>query len=50
MATSGSWDYSLTAANVIDMALENIGVLAAGATVASADQTLALRRLNVIVK
>ena len=50
MATSGSWDYSLTAANVIDMALENIGVLAAGATVASADQTLALRRLNVIAK
>lgn len=50
MATSGSWDYSLTAANIIDMAVENLGVLAAGGTIASADQTLALRRLNVIAK
>jgi len=32
------------------MAVENLGVLAAGATIASADQTLALRRLNVIAK
>ncbi len=50
MATSGSWDFSLTAANIIDMALENLGVLASGATVVAADQTLALRRLNVIAK
>ena len=50
MATSGSWDYSLTAANIIDMAVENLGVLASGGTIVAADQTLALRRLNVIAK
>ena len=50
MATSGSWDYNLTAANVVDMAAENLGILAAGATIATADQTLLLRRLNVIAK
>jgi hypothetical protein len=50
MATSGSWDYSLTAANIIDMAVENLQVLASGGTIVAADQTLALRRLNVIAK
>lgn len=50
MSTSGSWDYSLTAANVIDVAVENLGVLASGGTIVSADQTLALRRLNLIAK
>ena len=50
MATSGSFDYSLTAANIIDMAVENLGVLASGGTIVAADQTLALRRLNVIAK
>ena len=32
------------------MAVENLGVLASGGTIVSADQTLALRRLNVIAK
>lgn len=50
MATSGSYNYSLTAANVCDMAAENLGVLGAGATIATGDQTLLLRRLNVIAK
>jgi hypothetical protein len=50
MATSGSFNFSLSAANVIDMAVENLGVLASGGTIVSADQTLALRRLNVIAK
>lgn len=50
MATSGSWNYSLTAANIIDMAVENLGVLEAGGTIVSAHQILALRRLNVIAK
>lgn len=50
MATSGSWNYSLTAANIIDIAVENLGVLASGATIVTADQTLALRRLNLIAK
>jgi hypothetical protein len=50
VATSNSFDYSLTAANIIDMAVENLGVLASGGTIVAADQTLALRRLNVIAK
>ena len=50
MATSGSWNYSLTAANVIDMAVENLGVLVPGGTIVSAHQTALLRRLNVVAK
>ena len=50
MATSGSFNYSLTAANIIDMAVENLQVLGSGGTIVAADQTLALRRLNVIAK
>jgi len=50
MATSSSWNYSLTAANLIQASLEDLGVITPGATVASADSTLALRRLNLIVK
>lgn len=50
MATSGSFDYSLTAAQVIAASLENLGVIAAGGTVASADSALALIRLNLIAK
>ena len=50
MATSGSYNFSLTAANVCDMAAENLGVLGSGATIATADQTLLLRRLNAIAK
>lgn len=50
MATSGSWDYGRTAAQIITSALENLGVLAAGGTVATADNTTALARLNYIAK
>ena len=50
MATSGSFDYSRTAANLITVALENVGVLAAGGTVASADTATCLTRLNLIAK
>lgn len=50
MATSGSWDYSVTAANIITAALEDINVLEAGETVDSDDSTLALRTLNLLVK
>lgn len=50
MATSGSYNYSVTAANIITAALESIGVLAAGATTATADSDTALRRLNFIAK
>lgn len=50
MATSASYNYSVTAANIIQAALEDIGVIDAGGTVSSADSTLCLRRLNFIVK
>ena len=50
MATSGSWNYSLTAAGIIEMALENLGILAEGGTVSSPQNTMLLRRLNVIAK
>ena len=50
MTTSASWDYSLTAANIITMALEDINVLEAGETVDSDDSTVALRALNALVK
>lgn len=50
MATSGSWDFSLTAAQVIAAAYEDLGMIPPGGTVASADSVMALSRLNLIVK
>ena len=50
MATSGSYDYSLTAAGIINAAYENLGVVEAGVTPATADTTMALARLNMIAK
>jgi len=50
MATSGSTDYSTSAATLIEDALIEIGALAAGETVDSNDQTQALRELNRMVK
>ena len=50
MSTSGSYDYSATAADVIQYALENIGEIAAGESVTSSDSALCLKRLNFIVK
>lgn len=50
MATSGSYNYSLTAADIIQAALEDIQVFQSGETVDSADQTIALRTLNLLVK
>jgi hypothetical protein len=50
MATSGSWNLSRSAANIIQAAFEDLGVIIPGATVASADSTLALSRLNHIAK
>ncbi len=50
MATSGSWNYSVTAADVIKMAMEDIGVLTPGETISAEDQDAGLRRLNYIVK
>lgn len=50
MAVSNSFDYSLTASEAVQSALEKIGVLEAGETVDSDDQSLALRELNKLVK
>lgn len=50
MATSGSWNFSMTAAQVIQSAYEDLGVYAPGATISSADSTMALNRLNQIAK
>lgn len=50
MSTSGSYDYSVTASDIVTEALEQIGVLAAGDSVTSADQTSCLRTLNMMVK
>jgi hypothetical protein len=50
MATSGSWDFSRTAAQIIQSAYEDLGVVQPGGTVAAADSTMALARLNMLAK
>jgi hypothetical protein len=50
VATSGSWDYSRSAAQLIAGVYEDFGLIVPGGTVASADETLALSRLNYVVK
>lgn len=50
MATSGSYDWGRTGTTLIASALENLGVIEAGGTVASADSTMLLTRLQDIVK
>ena len=50
MATSLSWDWSLTAADIIKSAWEDMNIIVAGGTVASADSTMALTRLNMLTK
>lgn len=50
MATSGSFDYSATAADIIQAALEDIKVAEAGESIDANDQAVALRTLNYIAK
>jgi hypothetical protein len=50
MATSGSYNYSVTAADIIEAALEDIGVLIGGQSVSGPDSVTSLRTLNFIVK
>lgn len=50
MTTSSSWNFSLTAAQLIARAARNLGIVGSGGTVASADETDLLQTLNVIVK
>jgi hypothetical protein len=50
MATSGSYDYSVTAAQIITAAAENLGILTGGGTVDTDDSASMLQRLNFIAK
>ena len=50
MTTSASWDFGRTAAQVIASAYEDLQVVVPGGTVGTADSTMALTRLNMIVK
>lgn len=50
MTTSSSWNFSLTASQVIQSAYEDLGVVVSGGTVATADSTMALQRLNMLAK
>lgn len=50
MATSGSWDFSLTAAQLIQAAYEDMGAIQPGIAVATAQSDLGLSRLNMIAK
>ncbi len=50
MATSGTYTFSVTAAQIITSAMENIGALDPGQTINSNDQTTCLNRLNMIAK
>lgn len=50
MATSGSFDYSLTANDIIVAAAEDIKVLEGGESLTSEDYAVFLRTLNMLVK
>ena len=50
MPTSGSWNYSVTALQIIDSAAEDIGVIEAGQSLTAADLATFLRTLNLLVK
>lgn len=50
MATSGSYNYSVTAAQIILAAAENLGIVSGGSTINPNDQTSLLQRLNFIAK
>jgi hypothetical protein len=50
LATSGSYNYQLTASNIITEAAENLGIIEAGGTVPAHDAATLLRSLNIIVK
>lgn len=50
MALSNSFDYTVTAADIIVGALEKLGVVESGETADSDDRALALRELNKLVK
>ena len=50
MPVSGSYDFSVSASDVINSSLEDIQVLQNGETVDNNDLTVALRELNMMTK
>jgi hypothetical protein len=50
MSTSGSYNFSMTAAEVIQSAYEDLGVLQPGVSPSSAQSAMALKRLNILAK
>ncbi len=50
MATSGSYDFGLTAAQLVARVAKNLSILGAGATINANDQTDLLETLNVVAK
>jgi len=50
MAESGSYDYSLTADDIITAAAEDIKVVSAGEAITTSDYAVFLRTLNMLVK
>ena len=50
MSTSGSYNFSLTAAQLIARAAQNLKILRVGGTINSDQQTNLLQTLNVIAK
>lgn len=50
MATSGSYNFSMTAADIIQAAYEDLGAIPVGGTVSSSQSAMALKRLNILVK
>lgn len=50
MATSGSFDFTLTRDNLIDLAYQHIGVVGEGVSASAAQVTEAAKLLNMIVK
>ena len=50
MATSGSYNYSATAAQIISASAEDIGLIQPGQTVSSAQSAVMLQRLNYLAK
>lgn len=50
MTTSGSYDFSVTALEIITAAAENLGLISSGGTLSSAYRATMLQRLNFIAK
>lgn len=50
MATSGSYDYSRTAAQIVARVAKNLGALGNGGTIDSDDETYLLETLNIVAK